>query len=187
MRGGDGLKFPQRCVEWWERKQLPFIELHPFTNLSPPLIRLFYQPVPKYRLIKNPASPGGSRGEVAAAGSIQRTAHFRQFLGGCAARVANLATRWREAPLASPGGKLLSEARLMRGGDRSVYECSWMSGICSGFLHSTGKSKTFKPSPPLISQPCRFRSAVMADSFPPGEAKNSEDFGVHHSTKHSVA
>ena len=59
--------------------------------------------------------PGGSRGEVAAAGSIQRTAHFRQFLGGCAARVANLATRWREAPLASPGGKLLSEARLMRG------------------------------------------------------------------------
>ena len=27
-------------------------------------------------------------------------------------------------PLASPGGKLLSEARLMRGGDRLVYECS---------------------------------------------------------------
>ncbi len=99
---------------------------------------------------------------------------------------------WAAAPLGSPtwrpaGGKLLSEARLMRGGDRSVYECSWMSGICSGFLHSTGKSKTFKPSPPLISQPCRFRSAVMADSFPPGEAKNSEDFGVHHSTGRSGA
>ena len=31
--------------------------------------------------------------------------------------VANLATRWHEVPLASPGGKLLSEARLMRGGD----------------------------------------------------------------------
>ena len=59
MRGGDGLKFPQRCVEWWERKQLPFIGLHPFTNLSPPLIRIFYQPVPKCRLIKNPASPRG--------------------------------------------------------------------------------------------------------------------------------
>ena len=29
-------------------------------------------------------------------------------------------------------------------------------------------------SPPLISQPCRFRSAVMADSFPPGEAKYSK-------------
>ena len=26
-------------------------------------------------------------------------------------------------------------------------------------------------SPPLISQPCRFRSAVKSDSFPPGEAK----------------
>jgi len=31
--------------------------------------------------------------------------------------VANLATRWHEVPLASPGGKLLSVARLMRGGD----------------------------------------------------------------------
>ena len=136
---------------------------------------------------KSSFPPGGSRGEVAAAASIQRTAHFRQFLGGCAARVAKLATRWREAPLASPGGKLLSEARLMRGGDRSVYECSWMSGICSGFLHSTGKSKTFKPSPPLISQPCRFRSAVMADSFPPGEAKNSKTISGYHSTSRSVA
>ncbi len=38
--------------------------------------------------------------------------------------VANLATRWHEVPLASPGGKLLSEARLMRGGDRLVNECS---------------------------------------------------------------
>ena len=26
-------------------------------------------------------------------------------------------------------------------------------------------------SPPLISQPCRFQSAVKSDSFPPGEAK----------------
>ena len=26
-------------------------------------------------------------------------------------------------------------------------------------------------SPPLISQPCRFRSAVKSGSFPPGEAK----------------
>ena len=26
-------------------------------------------------------------------------------------------------------------------------------------------------SPPLISQPCRFRSAVKPGSFPPGEAK----------------
>ena len=31
----------------------------------------------------------------------------------------------------------------MRGGDRLVNKCNWMSDICSGFLHSTGKSKTF--------------------------------------------
>ena len=27
----------------------------------------------------------------------------------------------------------------------------------------------------------------MADSFPPGEAKNSEDFGDNHSTNRSIA
>ena len=43
-------------------------------------------------------------------------------------------------PLASPGGKLLSVARLMRGGDRLVNECSWMDGICFGFHHSTSCS-----------------------------------------------
>ena len=40
--------------------------------------------------------------------------------------VANLATRGGNAALASPGGKLLSVARLMRGGDRLVNECNWM-------------------------------------------------------------
>ena len=91
--------------------------------------------------------------------------------------VANLATRWREAPLASPGGKLLSEARLMRGGDRSVYECSWMSSICSGFLHLTGKAEIFKLSPPLISHNENIGSEVplfCCDSFPPGEAKGEQ-------------
>ena len=64
--------------------------------------------------------------------------------------------------LASPGGKLpaLTALRnrqgwLMRGGDRLVSECSWMNGICSNFLHSTGESKTFKLSPPLISLFCQ--------------------------------
>ena len=59
-------------------------------------------------------------------------------------------TSSRNCPLASPGGKLpdLTALRnrqgwLMRGGDRLVQECSWMSGICSGFLHSTEKSITF--------------------------------------------
>ena len=77
-----------------------------------------------------------------------------------------------EAALASPGGvaersesfkimiaggnhskikKLLSEARLMRGGDRLVNECSWMSGICFNFHHSTYWCGDFKLSPPLIS------------------------------------
>ena len=42
-------------------------------------------------------------------------------------------------------------------------------------------------SPPLISQSCRFRSAVKPGSFPPGEAKNSEDFGDDHSTNCSIA
>ena len=54
-------------------------------------------------------------------------------------------------PLASPGGKLLSVARLMRGGDRLVNECSWMDGICFGFHHSTYCCGDFKRSPPLIS------------------------------------
>ena len=62
---------------------------------------------------------------------------------------------------------------LMRGGDRLVNECSYMNGICFDFHHLTGKSETFKLSPPLISQPCRFRSAVKPGSFPPGEAKGA--------------
>ena len=75
----------------------------------------------------------------------------------------------------------------MRGGDRLVQECSWMNGICFSFHHSTYCCGDFKRSPPLISQPCRFRSAVKSGSFPPGEAKNSEDFGEYHTSKHSVA
>ena len=65
--------------------------------------------------------------------------------------VANLATRCGEAALASPGGKLLSVARLMRGGDRLVHECSWMNGIWFHFHHSTYCCGIFKHSPPLIS------------------------------------
>ena len=68
-----------------------------------------------------------------------------------------------------------------------VKECSWMSGICSRLHHSTYCCGDFKRSPPLISQPCRFRSAVKSGSFPPGEAKNSEDFSKYHSSKRSVA
>ena len=44
--------------------------------------------------------------------------------------------------------------------------------------------------PPLISHNKNNGSEAplfCCDSFPPGEAKNSEDFGVHHSTSRSVA
>ena len=57
--GWRWLKVIDCPVKWYKPKQMPLIQLHLFTNLSPPLIRLFYQPVPKCRLIKNPASPRG--------------------------------------------------------------------------------------------------------------------------------
>ena len=67
--------------------------------------------------------------------------------------------------------KLLSVARLMRGGERlkspqQYVEWGKLKQIPFIQLHFLTNL-----SPPLISQPCRFRSAVMADSFPPGEAK----------------
>ena len=43
----------------------------------------------------------------------------------------------------------------MRGGDRLVFECSWMSGICFSFYHSTYCCGDFKRSPPLISLFCQ--------------------------------
>ena len=36
------------------------------------------------------------------------------------------------------------QKRLMRGSERLVNECSWMSGVCSRLHHSTGKSKTLR-------------------------------------------
>ena len=57
--GWRGLKVIDFPVERRKPEHTPFIQLHSFTNLSPPLISLFYQPVPKRRLIKNPASPRG--------------------------------------------------------------------------------------------------------------------------------
>ena len=77
--------------------------------------------------------------------------------------VANLATRCGEAALASPGGKLLSVARLMRGGDRLVNECNWMDGICPGFLHPTWKSETFSHRhPSSVTTKYRFRDADIS-------------------------
>ena len=62
----------------------------------------------------------------------------------------------------------------MRGGDRLVFECSWVSGSCFGFRHPTYYCRDFKLSPPLISHNENNGSEVplfCCDSFPPGEAK----------------
>ena len=68
-----------------------------------------------------------------------------------------------EAALASPGGKLLSKAKLMRGGDRLVNECNWMDGICPGFLHPTWKSETFSHRhPSSVTTKYRFRDADIS-------------------------
>ena len=77
----------------------------------------------------------------------------------------------------------------MRGGDRLVQECSWMNGICFNFHHSTYCYGDFKLSPPLISHNENIGSEVplfCCDSFPPGEAKNSETMRYYHSTERSV-
>ena len=57
--GWRWLKVSDFPVEWCNLKHLPSIQLHSLTNLSPPLISLFCQSVPKCRLPKNPASPRG--------------------------------------------------------------------------------------------------------------------------------
>ena len=121
------------------------------------------------------------------------------------------------AALASPGGKLLSEAKLMRGGDRLVLECTRMNVIRFDFHHSTYCCRDFKLSPPLISHDkisvprCRYfivtasprgkprtqkilactiqRSALLRERRVANLAPptNSEVFGDFHSTNHSVA
>ena len=99
-------------------------------------------------------------------------------------------------PLASPGGKLpdLTALRnrqgwLMRGGDRLVNECSWMSGICSSFFHSTGKSETFSyryPSSVFFAN--RFRStACQKIQLPPGGSQELKNNQLYHSMGHCVA
>ena len=86
--------------------------------------------------------------------------------------------------LASPGGKLsdLTALRnrqgwLMRGGDRLVNGCSWMNGICSGFLHLTGKSETFSYRRPSSAS---LRSAAS----PRGKPRGGSDGCFH--TMHPV-
>ena len=86
--------------------------------------------------------------------------------------------------LASPGGKLTGltalrnrQGWLMRGGDRLVNGCSWMNGICSGFLHLTGKSETFSYRRPSSAS---LRSAAS----PRGKPRGGSDSCFH--TMHPV-
>jgi len=60
---------------------------------------------------------------------------------------------------------------LMRGGDRLVYECSWMSGICSGFLHSTEKSKTFSHRHPSSVSPAGSEEPSWLTASPRGKPR----------------
>ena len=64
----------------------------------------------------------------------------------------------------------------MRGGERLVKKCSWMSGIYSSLFHSTGKFKTFSLA---VAAPHQSFLAIGSEapiakksSFPSGEAKN---------------
>ena len=61
--------------------------------------------------------------------------------------------------------------RLMRGGDSLVYECSWMSGIRSGFLHSTGKSKTFSHRHPSSVSPAGSEEPSWLTASPRGKPR----------------
>ena len=85
--GWRWLKVIDCLVKWWKLKHIPFIGLHSFTKLSPPLIRLFCQSFPKCRLSKNPASPRGKpRTQKTLVYPIQQAALL------CGLRVAKLAT-----------------------------------------------------------------------------------------------
>ena len=69
----------------------------------------------------------------------------------------------------------------MRGGDRLVNECSWMSGICFSFYHSTYCCGDFKRSPPLISLFCQSVPKCRLPknpASPRGVAERSESFKI---------
>ena len=76
-------RFP---VEWRKPEHIPFILLHSFTNLPPPLISLFCQSVPRCRYFIVTASPRGKpRTQKILAYIIHRSTVLCQF------RVTNLA------------------------------------------------------------------------------------------------
>ena len=76
--GWRWLKVSDFSVEWRKLEHMPLILLHTKTDLSPPLISLFCQSVPKRRLAKNPASPRGKpRTQKHLAIAMQKTTLLR--------------------------------------------------------------------------------------------------------------
>ena len=70
----------------------------------------------------------------------------------------------------------------MRGGDRLVNECSWMSGICFSFYHSTYCCGDFKRSPPLISLFCQSVPKcrlIKNPASPRGKPRSASPLAVH--------
>ena len=70
----------------------------------------------------------------------------------------------------------------MRGGDRLVNECSWMSGICFSFYHSTYCCGDFKRSPPLISLFCQSVPKCRLPknpASPRGKPRSASPLAVH--------
>ena len=77
----------------------------------------------------------------------------------------------------------------MRGGERLVNECSWLSGICFGLHHSTEQSETLRyrcPSSVMVNN--RFRSAdYLPCQLPLGGSRGVLTLYIFHSTNRSVA
>ena len=76
----------------------------------------------------------------------------------------------------------------MRGGERLVKKCSWMSDICSRLYHSTKKSETFRyRCPSSVFFDNRFRSAdCQKIQLPLGGSQGEETIRFYHSTSRSV-
>ena len=69
----------------------------------------------------------------------------------------------------------------MRGGDRLVDECSSMSGKCSGLLHSTEQSETFRYRCPSSVTFIGSEEPLKATASPRGKPRGGRP-GVCHST-----
>ena len=95
--------------------------------------------------------PRGEAAERSEAEGVHPVGCYKPMTSPTPCRGRQLGDPSGVAALASPGGKLLSEAKLMRGGDRLVLECTRMNVIRFDFHHSTYCCRDFKLSPPLIS------------------------------------